>query len=307
MNDDPWAEGSQAVVDCHLHLWDIDNHRYDWLQCDPILNTFLGDYTPLRRNYLLGDYLADALREGVGKSVHVQCEFDPTNPPGETEWLQGLADEHGFPHGIVGFADLSSPNAQEVLEAHSRFANFRGIRQNLNFEAGRPDRSFAERGDLISDAAWRRGFAVLAAMGISFDLQLLPHQLLDGAALASDFPETAIALNHVGLPLDRDAEAWAIWREGMSRLASCENVSVKLSGFGMLPGGCSVDAIRPLVLETIEMFGSGRCMFASNFPVDGLNGSYSDFFAAFRLVTSDFSESERASLFGGTAAGFYRI
>ncbi len=296
-----------AFVDCHHHLWDIDKHRYEWLEADPLLDTFLGDYSALCRNYLLEDYLRDAASSGLVKSVHVQCEFDPSNPVGETEWLQGVADEHGFPHGIVGYADLSSPAVGKLLEAHALHANFRGIRQTLNFDADNPRFTFVERGDLLSDGAWRKGFAILGELGFSYDLQVLPHQLADGYDLAAAFPETRIVLNHVGLPIIRSPEVLEVWRSGMRQLASLPNVFVKLSGFGMMEGGCSDEAVRPIALETIETFGVQRCMFGSNFPVDGLQSSFDDMFAAYRRVAAEFSDDEQAALFGGTAERFYRI
>ena len=298
---------AMPFIDCHHHLWDMKKHRYEWLHADPLLDTFIGDYSPLCRNYLIADYLQDVAAARVVKSVHVQCEFDPSNPVGETAWLQDVADEHGFPHGIVGYADLSTPEVPELLEAHAHHANFRGIRQNLNFDASDARLSFADRGDLLQDSAWRRGFSHLGALGLSFDLQILPHQLGDGYRLATDFPETRIALDHVGLPIYRCPKAMEVWRSGMRQLASLPNVFVKLSGFGMMEDGCSDEGVRPIVLETVEAFGPRRCMFGSNFPVDGLKCSFADLFAAYRRAAAHFSPGEQAELFAGTAERFYRL
>ena len=320
-----------GVVDCHHHLWDLRSrrfemvrrfrrwrrtrhglrdlieHRYEWLHADPPLDTFLGDYSAIQRDYLIEDYLADARPAGVVKSVHVQCEFDYADPVGETEWLQGLADRGGFPHGIVGFANLADPAVGAVVDAHAAFANFRGVRQNLNFDPDDPRRCFADRGDYLSDPAWRRGFALLADRGLSFDLQILPMQMPAAYEALAACPETAVVLDHVGLPLDRSAGALDLWRAGMRRLASLPSVAVKLSGFGMIDRDPRSEAIRPILLETIEMFGVDRCMFASNFPVDSVGGALVDFFDAYRSVVADFGEDEQAALFAGNAERFYRI
>ncbi len=295
------------IVDCHHHLWDLAEHRYEWLQAEPLFDTFLGDYSSIRRDYLIEDYLADARPAGVVKSVHVQCEFDHANPVGETEWLQGVADRHGFPHGIVGFVNLADRAAGALLEAHAGFANFRGVRQNLNFDADDPRRCFADRGDYLTDPAWRRGFSQLAARGLSFDLQILPSQMGEAYEALGACPETAVVLDHVGLPLDRTPDAMDTWRAGMRRLASLPNVSVKLSGFGMMDRAPSMATIRPVVLETIEMFGVDRCMFASNVPVDSLGGTLIDFFDVYRAVVADFGDEERGALFARNAERFYRI
>ena len=320
-----------GVVDCHHHLWDLGmhrsqlvrryrrwrrtrhrlrdlaEHRYEWLHADPPLETFLGDYSSIQRNYLIEDYLADARPAGIVKSVHVQCEFDAADPVGETEWLQGLADRGGFPHGIVGFVNLADPGAAGLLDAHAGFANFRGVRQNLNFDAADPRRSFADRGDYLSDPAWRRGFSLLAARGLSFDLQILPSQMGEAYDALAACPETTVVLDHLGLPLDRTAEAMAVWRTGLRRLASLPTVAVKLSGFGMMDRAPSAGTIRPVLLEAIDIFGTDRCMFAGNFPVDSLGGSLADFFDVYRSVVADFGHDEQTALFARNAERFYRI
>lgn len=295
------------IVDCHHHLWDLAQHRYEWLQADPIFDTLIGDYSPICQDYLIEDYLADAAPAGVTKSVHVQCEFDPSDPVGETEWLQGIADEHGFPHGIVGFVNLADPDAPAQLEAHARFANFRGVRHNLNWDDDDPRSSFADRGDYLTDDTWLNGFSRLEHFGASFDLQILPQQMNEAADVAAAHPATTVILDHVGLPLDRTPDAMEMWADGMRRVAACPNTVVKLSGFGMMDNGWTVETIRPIVLETIDMFTVDRCMFASNFPVDSLGGAYSDFFTAYREIVKEFSADEQSMIFGANAERIYRL
>ena len=126
-------DDSFPIIDPHHHLWDLENHRYPWLQ-DGVKPIVFGDYTALCKSYLLEDFLADARRQNVVKSVHLDVGYDPTDPVGETRWLQALADRHGYPHGIVGYADLSRPDVEDLLAAHCEAPNFRGIRQSLNYD-----------------------------------------------------------------------------------------------------------------------------------------------------------------------------
>ena len=295
------------MVDAHHHLYDLENHHYPWLAADPLFETFLGDYRPICQTYGIDNYLADAGPIGLRKSVHIQSEFDPTNPVGETAWLQRIADKHGFPHGIVAWANLADSGVGELLEGHAGFPNTRGIRQNLNWDALRPERSFTDRGDYLTDSSWRAGFGLLQRYDMSFDLQILPHQLVQAADLAAAFPETQIILDHAGLPIDRDQVAMAMWRSGMRRLASFPNTTVKISGFGMLDHDWTVESIRTLVVEAIEIFGVNRAMFASNFPVDGLYATYSEVFSAYRTITAHFSYAERRALFSDNAERIYRL
>jgi predicted TIM-barrel fold metal-dependent hydrolase len=266
----------------------------------------VGDYEPICRDYLAADYLVDAAGVPLIASVHVQAEFDPSNPVGETEWLTRQAEQTGFPMGIVGFADLSQPDVQSLLEAHAQFDRFRGVRHMLNWDSV-PGRSFAEHGDFMSNDQWQRGFALLAKMGLRFDMQIWPNQMFEAAALVAAHPEARVALNHTGFPIDRDEASMDMWRAGMRALAASPNVSVKISGLGMLDHNWTADTIRPIVLEAIEIFGPDRAMFASNFPVDKLYTDYRTIFQAFSEITGDFTVEERARLFAGTALEFYDL
>ena len=159
-----------------------------------------------------------------------------------------------------------------ILEAHAAFANTRGIRQILNRHPD-PGVNFVDR-DYMREDAWQQGFGRLRAHGLSFDMQLYAPQMADGAATARRHADTQIIINHTGMPVDRDPEGLAAWRSGMRALAACPNVAVKISGLGMVDHHWTVESIRPFVLETIDMFGTDRCLFASNFPVDRLYSDY---------------------------------
>lgn len=293
------------IVDPHHHLWDRERHHYPWL-AKPVVSGIVGDTTPLCRNYLVADFMADHGDLEVVKSVHLQAEIDHDLSVEETRWLQSLADAGpGFPHGIVAFADLSAPDVETVLAAHCESANMRGIRQILNIHRD-PQKTFVTR-DYMADEAWQRGFGLLAKHGLSFDMQLYGPQMAQGAATARRHADTRIVVNHTGMPIDRDPDGIAGWRQGMRELAACPNVTVKISGLGMTDHRWTTDSIRPFVLETIEIFGTGRCLFASNFPVDRLFSSYAAVWAAYDEITREFSADERAALFCGNAERVYRL
>jgi len=293
------------IADAHHHLWDMRDY-HAWLHANPRVTNFVGDYEAICQDYLSTDYLADAAGLPVVASVHVQAEYDPSNPVGETLWLTQQAEQTGFPMGIVGFADLSNPDVQLLLEAHAQFERLRGIRHMLNWDTV-PGRSFATHGDYMSSDDWRKGFALLARMGLRFDMQIWPNQMQEAAALVAAYPDARVALNHTGFPIDRDAESMEVWRSGMQALASNPNILVKISGLGMLDHNWTTASIRPIVLEAIEIFGPDRAMFASNFPVDKLYSDYATIFQAFSDITADFTPAERSRLFAGTTIEFYDL
>lgn len=294
------------IVDPHHHLWDLERFSYPWLSARPLPASVAGDVAPIAKSYLLDDYLADTAKQKVVKSVHVDAGFDPSQPVEETRWLQSIADQRGFPHGIVARAELHRPDVETTLASHCRFPNVRGIRHIVNWHPD-PAKTYVTKPDFLTDPAWLRGFAQLKRYNLSFDLQLYPSQMADAAALAAAHGDTTIILNHAGMPVDRDPEALSLWRAGMRALGAQPNVWVKISGLGMVDWRWTEQSIRPFVLETIEIFGPDRCMFASNFPVDKLYSSFDALYDAFKSIVSDFSVGERRKLFSDTALAVYRI
>ena len=132
-------------------------------------------------------------------------------------------------------------------------------------------------------------------------------QLAEGAALARDIPEVPVILEHTGMPRDWDKADVALWREGMRAIAEPGNVSVKISGLGMMKHDWTVEDIRPFVLDTIDIVGVDRCLFASNFPVDKLYSDYATLWRAYDEITEAFTEAEREKLFRTNAERDYRI
>jgi predicted TIM-barrel fold metal-dependent hydrolase len=116
-----------------------------------------------------------------------------------------------------------------------------------------------------------------------------------------------MVVNHTGMPLDRDEEGLAAWRTGMRALAAVPNVTVKISGLGMVDHNWTEAGIRPFVLGAIDYFGPDRAMFGSNFPVDKLYSSFDALYGAFENIVASFSESEKAKLFHDNALRVYRI
>ena len=297
-----------ATVDAHMHLWDLSRISYPWLT-PPLPVGITGDVSPIARNYFLDDYLRDVApqesRVRVAKVVHVEAGAAPADSLAETRWLQGIADSRGFPQAIIAHAELEKPDAASLLAQHAAHRNVRGIRQILNWHPD-PVKTYTPR-DLLGDDSWQRGFALLARHRFSFDLQIYPAQMPAAARLAARHPDTAIILNHTGMPVDRDAAGIEAWRSGMRTLAAQPNVAVKICGLAMLDWHWSCESLRPFVCETLEIFGGDRVMLASNLPVDRLFGTFAGFTAAYLSFLTGASEAERAQLCARNAERIYRI
>jgi predicted TIM-barrel fold metal-dependent hydrolase len=255
----------------------------------------------------LDDFLADAAGVNIVKSIHVQAEHDRSDPVRETRWLQQIADRpesKGFPQGIVAYADFSRPDVESILEAHSIYPNVRGIRQMLHeciVDAEHP------KPCLLDNPVWLRNFKLLRNYGLSFDLQVYSPQMQQARDLACDNPDIQFVLCHTGQPADRSRTGIDGWQRGMRVIAEMPNVCVKISGLGMFDRQWTVDSLRPFIMDAIEIFGVRRCMFGSNFPVDGMMSSYHGLWSAFSEITVHFSDEERHLLFCGNAEQTYRI
>ena len=317
-------EPDLPIVDPHHHLWDKPGWRY-----------------------LLDELLADLdsghnIRATVFVQAHSMYRADgpeAMRPIGETEFVNGVAamsasgtyGSRRICAGIVGQADMTLGKAvQPVLEAHIRAGGgrFRGIRHITTWNADKAvlNPTYMPRQGLMGAEDFRAAFACLAPLGLSFDAWLHHPQLGELTDLARAFPETRIVLDHIGGPLGiasyagkRD-EVFRDWSAGIRTLAGCPNVCVKIGGMGMrinafgfheLPEPPSSELLaatwKPYVDTCIEAFGADRCMFESNFPVDKGSYGYAAFWNACKRLAAGASMTEKAALFAGTAARFYRL
>ena len=321
-------EPDLPICDPHHHLWDQRE-------------TFV-------YRYLLEDFFADMSGgHNIVSTVFLECEAFYRSkgdanmaPVGETEFVRGMAamaasgiyGKTQVAAAIVGFADLRlGEEVKDILQAHIEAGGgrFRGIRHSTAHDADTgilgAEHTSPNPG-LFQDGTFRKGFAQLAPLNMSFDAWFYHPQMPELTDLAQAFPETPIVMDHVGAPLGigpykglRD-EIFSQWSANVTALAKCSNVYVKLGGLAMkltgfghhkldVPPSSEVLAgdWKPYLMHCIEAFGPERCMFESNFPVDKASCAYTTLWNAFKRLTADFSASDKAALFHDTATRFYRI
>src|SRR5882724_11154733 len=173
---------SLRIVDAHQHFWDLARNRHPWLVDEPMIPFRYGNYASLRRNYLPTDYLADAAAHRVVATVHVEAEWDPGDPVGETRWLAGLRGRTGLPTVAVAQARLDREDVGDILAAQAAFAFVRGIRHKPRAAAS-PDAAARGAAGSMDDKRWRDGYALLERHGLSFDLQTPWWHLAEAADL----------------------------------------------------------------------------------------------------------------------------
>jgi predicted TIM-barrel fold metal-dependent hydrolase len=238
-------------------------------------------------------------------------------PVGETEFVNGIAAMSASGHygsvrvceGIVGHANLRlGARAGRVLEAliAAGGGRFRGIRHSSPWHVDPEARGSAVTAEpgMLTSTAFREGFACLKPLGLSFDAWMYHTQLSELVDLARRFPDTPIVTCHIGGAINigpyagKRQEAFAEWRKAvfaydqLVKPPSSETVAADW---------------RPYIETCIELFGPQRCMFESNFPVDKASCSYAVMWNAFKRITKDCSDADKAALYRTNAARFYRL
>lgn len=315
-------EPDLPICDSHHHLWPL-----------PLWG----------RQYLIEDFLADTTTgHKIESSVYVECmqayyESGPERfrPVGETASAAEAARSSGDRGkteivGIVGYADLrQGEGVKNVLDRHIEAGQglFRGVRHATAWDKD-PLIGASHSGStpgLMGEPGFRRGLAVLADRGLVFDSWLYHPQLGELTDAARALPALRVVVDHLGGPLAvglySDSESvLSDWKRGIADLSTCPNVYMKLGGIGMpliehtWPNRPSTPSSSDIATQwqervdfCIELFGADRCMFESNFPVDGQSFPYVVLWNAFKLMTKDRSVSERRRLFRDTARHVYSL
>jgi len=309
------------VIDAHMHLWSSGV-----------------------RDYFAPEYLKDIAQTGheVLASVHVECATPwgrpgpaALAPVGETEFVMAQIaaqgdSTHRLAEGIVGLADFRlGGGIAAVLDGHAATAGrrFKGLRMRASFDPDPqvhyPGPEYPE-GNLFADPNVALATRIAAQRGLTLDILVFHPQLSVFADWASGFPDAQFILNHIGFPAGvgrfsgREAEVFADWRKGLAKVAELPNVAVKLDGIGIsrlgidpVPDGGLAPVLArrwvPYVEEAIDLFDPGRCLYATNAPVDGAVCSMRSHLNYHKKLLSTLSEAEQNSIFGSNAARIYGL
>ena len=282
----------ERIVDAHIHLW--DPARADWY---PYLagqrELDMGDISGMCRLYDQPTYFSENANWPVVKFVHVAAASAP-HSAAETAELEAMAKATGHPDAIIGGIVPNDPirDTERLLDTQMKSSRFRGIRPmgGTAMEVPSADvlRALAER-DLI------------------FELMAHPDGLEASASALADWGDLKIVVEHAGWPRSNEPEEFELWKRGISALGALgDNVYCKLSGLAMPLHTMDGDALRPWLEHCLASFGVDRCMFASNFPVDAMHGTYDELYGGYDKVTADLGAEARDKLFATNAERLYR-
>ena len=282
------ADEPPAIIDCHVHLWDIARPAgLGWIKKD--------DKT-LNRSFLPADHESIARTHGVSGTIVVQAgQSLPDN-----QWnLDITAHNPRLYRGVVGnFSEtIGTPAFQPRFEKLCENPRYLGYRLSGRYQEKLTDAFFAD-------------LRLTAQKGRAVDFLTGGYRLEDITEIARRVPELRILINHLGgVKLDGKPLA-AAWVEQFRALAKQPNVHCKVSAlFGRWekqPAPQDIAAYTKVLDLAFESFGEDRLIFGSDWPVTEQTADYA---AVLRLTRAYFDRKGPAisvKLFHQNAAAFYR-
>lgn len=284
------ADEPPPIVDTHQHLWDLKQFRLPWLEGD----------TPLKRDFLMADYLEATKGLGVARTVYMEVDVDPSQQADEAAYVLGLCKSGKTPMaGAVISGRPASDGFAAYLDRFRGDPGLKGVRQVLHASTTPPGTCL--------DPAFVRGIRLLGDRGLSFDLCMRAAELADGAKLAEACPDTPFVLDHCGNPSVRGD--LAAWKADLARVARRPNVVCKVSGFIASAAGkpWTTDDLAPVVHHVLDTFGPDRVVFGGDWPVCTLAASLKDWITALRTLVKDRPAADQRKLFHDNALRVYRL
>jgi L-fuconolactonase len=213
-----------------------------------------------------------------------------------------LAQDSDLVAGVVGWTDLTSPDAARALAALREGPageHLVGIRHQVQ---GESDPRWLVRPDVLL------GLAAVAEAGLVYDLVVRPHQIAAAHEAARLLPGLTFVLDHAGKPPIASGELRP-WADAVRLLASLPNTVCKLSGMVTEAdwGQWSVEDLRPYADTVLDAFGPRRLMFGSDWPVCRLAATYAGVVTAAQDLTAALHPAERREVFAGTALRTYGL
>ena len=277
--------GRAAVVDAHLHIWDLERSEYAWLT---------PDFGPINATFTPEQAQAELEAAGIDSAVLVQAEDSDR----DTDLMLEAAARHPWIAGVVGWVQLDDPaTAERQLDRRRDEPRFRGVRHLVHDDP---------REDFLLLPTVRRSLALLADRGLPLDVpDAWPRHLAATADLAGALPELRIVVDHLGKPPFGGAD-WERWRATLAGVAAHPNTVAKVSGLQVPGRPFTVDAVRPAWEVALQLFGPERLMWGSDWPITVLVGGYGHAWDVMSSLIGELSDDEQERILCATATAVYR-
>lgn len=287
MDERPFPSLARRIpkTDTHMHLFNLEQISYPWLQNAPAIN----------RNFLPADFVEATRKSNVGKIVFMESGAVIEDSRKEIAWVIEQAALDPRIKGIVAKGRILPGGAIDPLVEELIATGWvKGIRGATDV-------------DLLASSDFVRAMDLLAANDLSFDLLIRPTQFQAAAEAIGKAENTVFILDHLGNP-DIKGNDFESWKKGIDELAKRPNVNCKISGLITKAGpDWTVEKLKPYVYHTIERFGFDRIVYGGDWPVVLLAGSYHSWSRAFEKLTRSFSKEELHRLYYRNADRIYRL
>jgi len=273
-------------IDAHQHFWIYNPSEYDWID---------DSMTALRR-----DFLPEHLKPELESSdFHGSVAVQVRQTLEETRWLLELAERTPSILGVVGWADLRSPDIRSQLKDLARNPKLVGIRHIVQSE---PDDRFLLQPDFL------HGISALEQFDLAYDILIYTKHLPVAAEFVEHFPRQRFVLDHLAKPPIKSGNIDS-WAHGIRRLAEFPNVFCKLSGLVTEADWQHWEPVQiiPFLDVAFESFGPQRLMIGSDWPVCLVAASYSRTVQVVKNYLLSQKPENRDSVLGGNAQRFWRL
>lgn len=280
------------IIDTHIHVWDLDQARYAWLDSEgPMLN----------RTYNIREIESDRKELNIVKGVLVQA----ANNLEDTDWMLRVAGQEDWIAGVVGWLPLQDPLETEALLAEKYLTNkyFKGVRHLIHNE---------KNVQWLLQETVLQSLEILAGHNILYEIvAVCPEHIETAIAVAKKIPSLRMVFDHLSQPPIDAKETFGKWGELMKEAAGYKNFYAKISGLGLAQDNetmRNIKDIAPYVAFVVEQFGEDRCFCGSDWPVSLKAESYRETWQCYRqLIENLFNEPVSRKIFFDNARQFYKL
>jgi L-fuconolactonase len=277
--------GDVGCIDSHQHFWHYAPVKHSWID---------DEMAVIRKDFLPADLAPIIKSNGVIGTVAVQAD----QTEAETDFLLGLAEEHDFIKGVVGWVDLRSSSISERLEYYAQFKNIKGFRHVLQ----------GEEPSFMLQPSFLNGIDALKEHNFTYDILIFPHHLEAALQLVKQFPNQPFVIDHIAKPYIKAGQIDE-WAKGMVALSEHENVYCKASGMVTEADYKQWQPAHftPYLDVVVEAFGLKRLLFGSDWPVCQVAASYEQMMGIVKDYFASFSLTEKNQFFNQNASSFYNL
>ncbi len=274
------------MIDSHQHFWTYNVNRDVWIT---------EEMGRIRKNFYPNDSVELFAQNQIDGCIAVQADSSEE----ETFFLISLAEQSEFIKGIVGWVDLQSINIESQLTYFSQFEKIVGFRHVVQSES---DPNFLARPNFL------KGVQLLDTFDFAYDLLIYPNQLNAGIEFCKKNANQRIVLDHLAKPPIKSGDI-SEWKKDIEKFKELENVSAKISGLITEAEWFNYNEkdILHIIEIALEVFGSDRLMFGTDYPVVLVADELSNWVKTFNKSISQLSSNEIKKITIDNCLQFYKI